>query len=125
MAAQSKLQRPAGDRVKTDARDAEPLARSLRMDQVVAVRVLSADEEAARDSVRAREDTRGDPMRTRHRLSKLLLRWGIAWSGGAAWTGRHELWLRGQHFHRIGTLLAFGADLPGDAAHRDAAGPVG
>ena len=110
VAAPSKLQRPAGDRVKTDARDAEHLARSLRMDQIVAVRVPSADEEAARDLVRAREDTRGDLMRTRHRLSKLLLRQGITWSGGAAWTGRHELWLRGQHFDRIGTQLAFDAD---------------
>jgi len=110
VAAPSKLQRPAGDRVKTDARDAEHLARLLRMDQIVPVRVPSADEEAARDLVRAREDTRGDLMRTRHRLSKLLLRQGIIWSGGAAWTGRHELWLREQHFDHVGTQLAFDAD---------------
>jgi len=81
VAAPSKLQRPPGDRVKTDARDAEHLARLLRMDQIVAVRVPSADEEAARDLVRAREDARSDLMRTRHRLSKLLLRQGIVWSG--------------------------------------------
>ena len=37
--APSKLQRPAGDRVKTDARDALHLARLLRMDEIVAVRV--------------------------------------------------------------------------------------
>ena len=67
VAAPSKLQRPAGDRVKTDARDAEHLARLLQMDRVVAVRVPSADEEAARDLVRAREDARIDLMRTRHR----------------------------------------------------------
>jgi transposase len=87
------------------------------MDQIVAVRVPSADEEAARDLVRAREDARGDLMRTRHRLSKLLPRQGVVWSGGAAWTGRHELRPRGQHFDRIGTQLAFDADLRGDAAH--------
>ena len=110
VAAPSKLQRPAGDRVKTDARDAEHLAKLLRMDQVVAVRVPSADEEAARDLVRAREDARSDLMRTRHRLSKLLLRQGIVWSGGAAWTGRHEVWLREQHFDRVGLQLAFDAD---------------
>ncbi|WP_157695247.1 IS110 family transposase [Nakamurella panacisegetis] len=102
--------RPAGDRVKTDARDAEHLARLPRMDQIVPVRVPSADEEAARDLVRAREDVRGDLMRTRHRLSKLLLRQGIVWSGGAAWTGRHELWLREQHFDRAGLQLAFDID---------------
>jgi transposase len=110
VAAPSKLQRPAGVRVKTDARDAEHLARLLRMDQIVAVRVPSAGEEAARDLVRAREDVRGDLMRSRHRLSKLLLRQGIVWSGGQAWTGRHELWLRGQRFDLPGRQLAFDAD---------------
>jgi transposase len=67
--APSKLQRPAGDRVKTDARDALHLARLLRMDQVVEVRVPGEAQEAARDLVRAREDARGDLMRCRHRLS--------------------------------------------------------
>ena len=45
--------------------------------ELVAVRVPSDDEEAARDLVRAREDARGDLMRARHRLSKLLLRHGL------------------------------------------------
>ncbi len=35
-------------------------------------------------------------MSARHRLSKLLLRQGIVYSGGKAWTGTHELWLRAQ-----------------------------
>ncbi|MGB5935644.1 MAG: transposase, partial [Ornithinimicrobium sp.] len=73
VAAPSKLQRPSGDRVKTDAKDAVHLAKLLRLDQVTAVTVPSADTEAARDLVRAREDCRGDLMRARHRLSKLLL----------------------------------------------------
>lgn len=47
--APSKLQRPAGDRVKTDAKDAVHLARLLRLDEVVSVSVPSADQEAARD----------------------------------------------------------------------------
>jgi len=54
-------------------------------------------EEAARDLVRAREDARGDLMRARHRLSKLLLRRGIVWEEHA-WTGAHELWLSRQRF---------------------------
>jgi transposase len=66
--APSKLQRPAADRVKTDARDALHLARLLRLDEIVSVRVPSAAEEAARDLVRAREDVRGDLMRARHRV---------------------------------------------------------
>ena len=83
MAAPSKLQRPAGDRVKTDARDAVYLARLLRLDEITAVAVPTVEQEAARDLVRAREDCRGDLMRARHRLSKLLLRHGIVYSGGA------------------------------------------
>ena len=98
VAAPSKLQRPPGDRVKTDARDARHLANLLRMDQIVEVRVPSVEQEAARDLVRAREDVRGDLMRSRHRLSKLLLRQGIVYSGGHPWTGAHEVWLRGQRF---------------------------
>jgi transposase len=111
VAAPSKLQRPTGDRVKTDARDALHLARLLRMDQIVEVHVPSVDREAARDLVRAREDVRGDLMRCRHRLSKLLLRHGIVYCGGKAWTGTHETWLHEQHFTQRGIQLAFDADL--------------
>jgi transposase len=111
VAAPSKLQRPAADRIKTDARDALHLARLLRMDQIVEVRVPSVEQEAARDLVRAREDVRGDLMRYRHRLSKLLLRHGIVYSGGSAWTGVHETWLRRQQFAQRGIQLAFDADL--------------
>jgi transposase len=111
VAAPSKLQRPAADRIKTDARDALWLARLLRMDQLVEVRVPGVEQEAARDLVRAREDVRGDLMRYRHRLSKLLLRHGIVYSGGHTWTGTHETWLRGQHFEHRGVRLAFDAEL--------------
>lgn len=96
--APSKLQRPSGDRVKTDAKDAVHLARLLRLDEFTAVTVPTADHEHARDLVRAREDARGDLMRARHRLSKLLLRQGIVYSGGAAWTSAHDVWLRQQRF---------------------------
>ena len=51
VAAPSKLQRPSGDRVKTDARDAMHLARLLRLDEVTSVRVPSVVQEAARDMV--------------------------------------------------------------------------
>ena len=117
--APSKLQRPAGDRVKTDARDALHLARLLRMDQVVEVRVPSVEQEAARDLVRAREDARGDLMRCRHRLSKLLLRHGIVYFGGNAWTGTHESWLRRQQFGQRGVRLAFDAELEAMLLTRD------
>jgi transposase len=98
VAAPSKLQRPSGDRVKTDARDALHLARLLRLDEITGVRVPTVSEEAARDLVRAREDVRGELMRARHRTSKLLLRQGIIWSGGAGWSLAHHAWLRRQAF---------------------------
>lgn len=107
VAAPSKLQRPPGDRVKTDARDARHLARLLHLDQIVAVAVPSVEQEAARDLVRAREDVRGDLMSARHRVSKLLLRQGIVYYGGSAWTRAHDHWLRAQRFEAVGLQLAY------------------
>jgi transposase len=94
VAAPSKLLRPVGDRVKTDARDARHLARLLHLGEIVEVTIRGVEQEAARDLVRARDDVRGDLMSARHRVSKLLLRQGIVYSGGKAWPGKHELWLR-------------------------------
>ncbi len=111
VAAPSKLQRPSGDRVKTDAKDALHLARLLKLGEITAVRIPSADQEAARDLVRAREDARGDLMRSRHRISKLLLRQGIVYSGGKAWTGAHELWLARQHFEAPARQLTYASSV--------------
>jgi transposase len=93
--------------VKTDSRDALHLARLLRLDEIVSVRIPRAAQEAARDLVRAREASRQDLMRARHRLSKLLLRHGIIYSGGKAWTELHDRWLRQQRFNSLPTQTAF------------------
>jgi transposase len=106
VAAPSKIPRASGDRVKTDRRDAERLARLLRLGELVAVRVPDPVEEAARDLVRAREDARGDLMRARHRLSKLLLRHGLVYEG-SAWTLAHDAWLRRQRFSSRSFSRAF------------------
>ncbi len=106
VAAPSKIPRASGDRVKTDRRDAERLARLLRLGELVAVRVPEPFEEAARDLVRAREDARGDLMRARHRLSKLLLRRGLVYEG-SAWTLAHDAWLRRQRLASRPLTLAF------------------
>lgn len=107
--APSKLIRPAGDRVKTDTRDARHLARLLHLGDVASVAIPTVAQEAARDLVRAREDCRGDQMSTRHRLSKLLLRQGIVYCDGEAWNGKHERWLRQQRFDNAAHQAAFDA----------------
>ncbi len=105
VAAPSKI-RAAADRVKTDRRDAERLARLLRLGEITPVRVPGPEEEAARDLVRAREDTRGDLMRARHRLSKLLLRHGAVYDA-TAWTRTHDAWLRKQRFQSGPLAIVF------------------
>jgi hypothetical protein len=119
VAAPSKLQRPSGDRVKTDVRDARHLARLLHLGEIVAVAVPTVEREAARDLVRAREDARKDLMSARHRVSKLLLRNGIVYYGGQPWTCRHDQWLRSQRFAQPSTQLAF------DTAYDAMLGTVG
>jgi transposase len=93
VAAPSKIPRASGDRVKTDRRDAEHLVRLLWAGKLHPVRVPGDEEEALRDLVRARDAVRMDLMRARHRLSKLLLRHGIRFDDGNAWTERHRQWL--------------------------------
>ena len=66
----------AGDRVKTDRRDALKLARSYRAGDLTSVWVPDAEHEALRDLVRAREAAKKDQLRARHRLGKFLLRHG-------------------------------------------------
>lgn len=106
VAAPSKIPRVPGDKVKTDRRDAERLARLLRLGELVAVRVPEPHEEQARDLVRAREDARGELMRARHRLSKLLLRNGIVYDAHA-WTLAHDAWLRRQRFESRPLAVAY------------------
>ena len=85
VAAPGKIERPSQDRVKTDQRDAERLVRLLMIGGLHPVRVPTPEQEALRDLVRAREDLRGDLMRARHRLSKLLLRHDVPYSPPQNW----------------------------------------
>jgi len=64
----------SGDRIKTDRRDAERLARSHQAGDLTPVWVPDAKHEALRDLVRAREATKEDQLRAKHRLGKYLLR---------------------------------------------------
>jgi transposase len=85
----------AGDRVKTDRRDAEKLARSYRAGDLTPVWVPDAAHEALRDLVRAREAAKKDQLRARHRLGKFLLRHGRRPpTAMTSWTQRHLLWVK-------------------------------
>jgi len=89
----------AGDRVKTDRRDAERLARSYRAGDLTPVWVPDQAHEALRDLVRAREAAKKDQLRARHRLSKFLLRQGRrAPESTTAWTGKYMQWVQEQRF---------------------------
>ena len=81
VAAPGKIERPAQDKVKTDRRDAERLVRLLMIDGLHAVRVPTGrGGGAARPGPRAR-GLRGDLMRARHRMGKLLLRHDVRYDG--------------------------------------------
>jgi len=92
----------AGDRVKTDRRDAERLARSYRSGDLTAVWVPDEGSEALRDLVRAREAAKQDQLRARHRLAKFLLRVGRRPAAGMkAWTAPYMAWVRQVRFAQV------------------------
>jgi transposase len=108
IAAPGKIERPSQDRVKTDRRDAERLVRLLMIDALHPVRVPTPEQEALRDLVRAREDLRGDLMRARHRLSKLLLRHDVRYQDTTSrWGERHRRWLGGVELPEPAAQLTF------------------
>jgi len=85
----------AGDRVKTDRRDAAKLARCHRAGDLTGVWVPDAGTEALRDLVRTREAAKQDQLRARHRLSKFLLRTGRRPAAGVkAWSRPYMAWVR-------------------------------
>ena len=105
--APSKTPRAPGDRIKSDRKDAELLARLLLAGQLKFVTVPSVDFEAARHLCRAREQVRGDLMRCRHRVSKLLLLHGRVYPDASSWTCRHRQWLSRQQFDEAAAELAY------------------
>src|SRR2546425_11461323 len=102
----------AGDRVKTDRRDALKLARNYRAGELTPVWVPDAAHEALRDLVRAREAAKKDELRARHRLNKFLLRHGRRPPMGVkAWTMKYLEWIKREvHFEQMAqeaTLLDY------------------
>jgi transposase len=116
--APSLIPRKPGERVKTDRRDAEKLARCYRAGELTAVWVPDADHEALRDLVRAREAAKKDQLRARHRLSKFLLRHAQRPPVGVkAWTKKYLEWVHAKVRFEQSALEATLADYLHEVEH--------
>jgi transposase len=91
--APSLIPKKAGDRVKTDRRDAVQLARLMRAGELTPVYVPTIEDEAIRDLSRAREDALRDLKAAKFRLKAFLLRHDIRYTGRATWSPAHLRWL--------------------------------
>jgi transposase len=105
--APSLIPRRPGDRVKTNRRDAQSLARLLRAAELTAVWVPDETHEAVRDLVRTRAIAVEDYRRKRQHVTSFLLRHGRSYDGKASWRGRHKRWLDGQNFAHPAQRLAY------------------
>jgi transposase len=91
----SLIPKKASDRVKTDRRDAEQLARLHRAGELSAIHVPDQEDEAIRDLIRARTSAMDDQRKARNRLKGFLLRLGFRYSGRSSWTDAHKRYLSG------------------------------
>ena len=108
--APGKTPRGPSDRVKTDRKDAELLARLLLAGSLTRVVVPPPEVEAARELTRSHDACRRDLMNARHRVSKMLLRHGRVYPKSTTWTAEHRRWLSAQQFPEPTSDLVF-ADL--------------
>lgn len=91
--APSLIPRKPGERLKTDRRDAQMLARLHRAGELTPVWVPDQEQEAMRDLTRAREDMKALELKSRQRLGAFLLRHGKVYQGRSRWTQAHWRWL--------------------------------
>jgi transposase len=108
--APGKTPRAPSDRVKTDRRDAELLARCLLAGSLKPVTVPPEGVEAARELTRAHDACRRDLMNARHRVSKMLLRHARVYPKDNTWGQEHRRWLARQQFDQDMSAFVF-ADL--------------
>lgn len=105
--APSLIPKKAGERVKTNRRDAVALAKLLRAGELTAVWVPDARHEAMRDLTRAREAAVTDLTSKRLQVSSLLLRLGQHYPGKKTWTNAHMNWLASQKLEHAEQRIAF------------------
>ena len=91
--APSLIPKKASDRVKTNRRDSDQLARLFRAGELTGIDVPDAGDEAVRDLVRCREAARIEQLKARQRLKGFLLRHGFRYAGKSSWTEAHRRYL--------------------------------
>jgi transposase len=91
--APSKIPRAPGDRVKTNRRDADQLARLARAGELTFIPVPEPEDEAVRDLLRARWQTAKHQHRARQQLKSFLLRHNLRYAGTKPWTQKHLRYL--------------------------------
>ncbi len=96
-----------GDRIKTNRRDAENLAKLLRAGELTAVWVPDERHEAMRDLSRARESAVDDLKSKRLQISSLLLRLGLHYPGKTTWGKAHRNWLAAQKIEQREQRIVF------------------
>jgi transposase len=105
--APSLIPKKAGDRVKTNRRDALALAKLMRAGELTAVWVPDERHEAMRDLVRARSAAVVDRKRKRQQISAFMLRLGRHYAGKKTWTKAHMNWLASQPLAHAEQRIAF------------------
>ena len=103
----SLIPRKASDRVKTDRRDADQLARLYRAGELTPINVPDQEDEAIRDLIRARTAAVHDQRRARNRLKGFLLRLGFRYTGKTSWNDAHKRYLSGLLMPRPAQQIAF------------------
>lgn len=105
--APSLIPKKASDRVKTDRRDADQLARLYRAGELTAIHVPDQEDEAIRDLVRARFAAMTDQRQARNRLKGFLLRLGFRYRGRSSWNDAHQRYLSGLVMPQAPQQIAF------------------
>ena len=105
--APSLIPKKASDRVKTDRRDADQLARLYRAGELTAVHVPDQEDEAIRDLVRVRTSAVVEQRKARNRLKGFLLRLGFRYTGKSGWNDAHRRYLSGLVMPRPAQQIAF------------------
>ncbi|GMO29885.1 MAG: IS110 family transposase [Termitinemataceae bacterium] len=103
----NKVAATRNDKIKTDKRDAELIARMLRRGEAKSIAVPTKEDEAVRDLLRCREDLKEDLKRGKQRLVKFLLRLGYKYCEGGYWTQKHIKWMKGLVFENSFDKAAF------------------